>query len=132
METRRLFIIIGSAMAGLAVAAGAFGAHALKDLVSPERLDVFDTAVRYQMMHALALLLVAALAVDKESGLLRYAGVCFVLGTVLFSGSLYALVLSGVTGFGAVTPLGGVSFLAGWGLIVGWGISRRRPPRTTA
>lgn len=130
MESRRRYIIIGSVFAGLAVAAGAFGAHALKNLVSPERLDVFDTAVRYQMMHALALLLLAAMMMDGGHRLLRYAGACFILGIVLFSGSLYALVLTGVTGFGAVTPFGGVSFLAGWGLVVGWAISRRHPPRT--
>lgn len=132
MRTRSLYIVIGSALAGLAVAAGAFGAHALKDVVSPERLDVFDTAVRYQMMHALAILLVAVLGADDDSRLLRYAAGCFVLGTVLFSGSLFTLVLTGIPGFGAVTPLGGVGFLAGWALVVRWGLSRRRLPRKEA
>jgi uncharacterized membrane protein YgdD (TMEM256/DUF423 family) len=132
MEIRRPFIVIGSVLAGLAVAAGAFGAHGLRDVVSPERLDVFDTAVRYQMMHALAMLLVGVLATEPGDGLLRAAGWCFALGIVLFSGSLYALVLGGVPALGAVTPIGGVFFLAGWGLLAARGLSPRRPPRTGA
>ena len=130
MHERRIVVAVGATLAGLAVAAGAFGAHSLKEVVSPERLDVFDTAVRYQMMHALALLLVAALSGEGLERPLRIATTLFVVGIVLFSGSLYALVLSDIPVFGAVTPFGGVSFLVGWGAVVGWALSRRRPPRT--
>jgi len=130
MVEKRTVVALGATLAGLAVAAGAFGAHALKEAVSPERLDVFDTAVRYQMMHALALLLVAALSDDRLERPLRFAATLFVTGIVLFSGSLYALVLADLPVLGAVTPLGGVLFLVGWGVVVAWSISRRRPPRT--
>lgn len=110
----RLFFSVGSLSALVAVAAGAFGAHALRALLTPEYLAVFETAARYQMYHALALLAVAW-AVPRWPGLLPvWAGWLFVAGTVLFSGSLYILALTGVRGWGAVTPLGGVAFLAGW------------------
>jgi len=130
MVEKRTVVALGATLAGLAVAAGAFGAHALKEAVSPERLDVFDTAVRYQMMHALALLLLAALSDDRLERPLRLAAALFVTGIVLFSGSLYALVLADLPALGAVTPLGGVLFLVGWGVVVAWSLSRRRPPRT--
>jgi len=95
----------------LDVALGAFGAHALKGRLSPEALAVFETGVRYQAYHALALLLLAALRGPDR------AAWCFVGGIVLFSGSLYALALTGVRWLGAVTPLGGLLFLAGWLLL---------------
>jgi len=110
----RDFFALGSASAFLAVAAGAFGAHALRVRLSPELLTAFETGTRYQMYHALALLAVAWAAAQWPGSLPRAAGWCFVAGTVLFSGSLYALALSGLRWFGAITPLGGVAFLAGW------------------
>jgi uncharacterized membrane protein YgdD (TMEM256/DUF423 family) len=111
------FVLLGAVFAFLAVAAGAFGAHSLKTILSAEMLAVFDTAVRYQMYHALALF-VAGWAVDRyRPGLVRAAGWLFVLGIVLFSGSLYVLSFSGMRWLGAVTPLGGLAFLGGWTLL---------------
>ena len=106
---------LGAVMAALGVALGAFGAHSLRSLVTPERLAVFETGVRYHLVHALAVLAAAgaAYAAPQAAGP-RWAGALFALGVLLFSGSLYLLVWTGVTTWGAVTPLGGVSFLAGW------------------
>jgi uncharacterized membrane protein YgdD (TMEM256/DUF423 family) len=113
----RLFFVLGAASGFIAVAAGAFGAHALKARLAPELLATFDTGARYQMVHALALL-AAAWAVARWPGRAALAsGWCFVAGTVLFSGSLYLLALTGVRSLGAVTPFGGVLFLAGWLLL---------------
>jgi uncharacterized membrane protein YgdD (TMEM256/DUF423 family) len=110
----RTFLLLGSVAAFLAVALGAFGAHGLRGRLSPDMLAVFETGVRYHMYHALALILVA-LVMGRFSGwLVSTAGWCFVAGIVLFSGSLYALAISGVTMLGAITPLGGLAFLAGW------------------
>lgn len=115
----RLFAMIGALSAGLAVAAGAFGAHALRAKVEPRLLEVFETAVRYQMYHALALLAVAWLVGQggRVAGPAGWAGWCFVAGTVLFSGSLYAMTFTGIRALGAITPLGGVGFIAGWVLL---------------
>lgn len=110
----RTFAALGALSAAIAVAAGAFGAHALKGHLSPEDLSVFETAARYQMYHALALLAVAWAATRWPGGAVQAAGWLFVIGTLLFSGSLYALALSGVRWLGAITPLGGLAFLAGW------------------
>ena len=110
----RTFVALGALSAGLAVAAGAFGAHALRARLTPEYLAVFETGARYQMYHALGLVLVGLLASRIPGGLLAAGGWLFVAGTVLFSGSLYVLALSGVRWLGAITPLGGVAFLAGW------------------
>ncbi len=108
---------LGAAVAGLAVAAGAFGAHALRARLSPEELLVFETAARYQMYHGLALI-AAGLVADRWPGpLASAAGWCFLAGVLLFSGSLYGLTLSGVRMLGAVTPIGGLAFLAGWGCL---------------
>ncbi|KIL41270.1 membrane protein [Gordoniibacillus kamchatkensis] len=111
----KTFIALGSLNAFLAVALGAFGAHALKSRLSPDMLDVYHTGVNYHIIHALALLLIAVLA-DKlgASSLVAASGWALFAGIVLFSGSLYALSLSGVKTLGAITPLGGVAFLAGW------------------
>ena len=110
----RTFLLVGAVAAFLAVTLGAFGAHGLRGRLSPEMLAVFETGVRYHMYHALALILVA-LVMGRISGwLIQTAGWCFVAGIVLFSGSLYALALSGVTILGAVTPIGGLAFLVGW------------------
>jgi len=114
----RTFLFFGAVAGFVAVAFGAFGAHALRGKLSPEMLAVFETGVRYQMFHALALL-VTAMAVARFDGwVARAAGWCFLAGIVLFSGSLYALALSGVRALGAITPLGGLAFLAGWALLV--------------
>lgn len=113
----RIFAVVGALSGFIAVGAGAFGAHGLKAIVTPDRLAVFETAVRYQMVHALALFAVAW-AIDRWPGRAAVAGGwCFVAGTVIFSGSLYALTLTGVRGLGAITPVGGVLFLAGWLLL---------------
>jgi uncharacterized membrane protein YgdD (TMEM256/DUF423 family) len=110
----RTFLGLGAISGFLAVAAGAFGAHALRDRLSAEHLAVFETAARYQMYHALALLAVALLLPLRPLGTLQWAGWLFVVGTALFSGSLYALALTGTRWLGAITPLGGIAFLAGW------------------
>lgn len=110
----RLFFSLGAASGALGVAAGAFGAHALKTQLAPDLLAVFDTAARYQMLHALALL-ASAWAVTRWPGRPAHAaGLCFAAGTVLFSGSLYLLAATGARALGAITPLGGALFIAGW------------------
>jgi len=109
------FMLIGSLAGFLGVAAGAFGAHALRNRLSPDMLGVFETAVRYQMYHAFALLITAAaIARVGDARLLSLAGWSFLTGIVLFSGSLYALALTGISGLGAITPIGGLLFLLGW------------------
>jgi uncharacterized membrane protein YgdD (TMEM256/DUF423 family) len=110
----RLFFSLGAVSAFVAVAAGAFGAHALRARLSPELLAVFETGARYQMYHALGLIAAAWAAARWPGALPQAAGWLFLAGTVLFSGSLYALALSGVRWLGAITPLGGVAFLVGW------------------
>jgi uncharacterized membrane protein YgdD (TMEM256/DUF423 family) len=110
----RIFFILGSLSGLIAVAAGAFGAHSLRDRLSADLLATFETGARYQMYHALALLL-AAWAITRWPGpLTSAAGWLFVAGTLIFSGSLYALSLSGLRWLGAITPLGGVAFIGGW------------------
>ncbi|MCL4106081.1 UNVERIFIED_CONTAM: hypothetical protein GTU68_058387 [Idotea baltica] len=102
----------------LAVAFGAFGAHALKSRLDEYALGVFETAVRYQLYHTLALLAVGVIALTQvDSTLLRSSGWLFLVGTIVFSGSLYILSLSGVRWWGAVTPLGGLALIAGWGCL---------------
>ena len=114
----RRFLLLGALSGLLAVAAGAFGAHALRAVLTPDLLAVFETGARYQMYHALALLLVALLsAAAPHRRTVAAAGWCFVLGTLLFSGSLYLLALTGIRWWGAVTPVGGVLFLIGWGVL---------------
>jgi uncharacterized membrane protein YgdD (TMEM256/DUF423 family) len=110
----RTFAGLGSLSAFLAVAAGAFGAHTLRARISADLLQTFETAARYQMYHALALFGVAWAATRWPGTPVRAAGWLFVAGTVLFSGSLYLLSLTGTRWLGAITPLGGLLFLAGW------------------
>jgi uncharacterized membrane protein YgdD (TMEM256/DUF423 family) len=110
----RTFATLGAVSAFLAVAAGAFGAHALRARLEPDLLAIFETGARYQMYHALGLIGVAWLLGRAPGPIATWAGWLFVAGTVLFSGSLYALALSGIRQLGAITPLGGVAFLAGW------------------
>ncbi len=110
----RVFVALGAISALVAVAAGAFGAHALRDRLAPEMLSVFEVGARYHMYHALALL-AAAWAVGRwPGGAAVAAGWLFVAGTVVFSGSLYLLALTGQRWLGAVTPLGGLAFILGW------------------
>lgn len=114
----RTFVVIGALMAAAAVAAGAFGAHALAARLTPERLATWETAARYHMYHSLGLLLVAALAARWPSGsLLNVAGWLFVAGIIVFCGTVYALALGAPRWFGAITPLGGLAFIAGWILL---------------
>jgi uncharacterized membrane protein YgdD (TMEM256/DUF423 family) len=115
--TARIWLALGAVSAGVAVAAGAFGAHALRSRLSPADLATFETGARYQMYHALALLAVGWVAMRAPSGAATLAGWGFVIGTALFSGSLYLLTLTGARWLGAVTPLGGIAFLAGWGAL---------------
>jgi len=113
-----LWTALGSLFAALGVGLGAFGAHALKGRLSVEDLAIFEVGVRYQMYHALALLFVGFLASKVDSTLIKVAGWAFVLGIVVFSGSLYTLVFTGVRTWGAVTPVGGLAFIVAW-LLVG-------------
>lgn len=108
---------IGAGFMFLAVALGAFGAHALKNKLSSDMLVIFETGVRYQVYHALALLFVGWLQHSSPHFRVALAGWAFALGIVIFSGSLYILTLSGVRAWGAVTPIGGVFFLLGWLLL---------------
>lgn len=110
----RLWLILGAASAFLSVAAGAFGAHALKARLPQDLLTIFETGARYHMYHSLGLIAIGLLAQVRPSSLLNGAGWALVAGIVLFSGSLYALALTGVRALGAITPLGGVGFLVGW------------------
>lgn len=114
MNAPRALAVAGAAAALVAVAAGAFGAHGLEGRVEPELLEVFETGVRHHMWHALALLTAASAAARWPDPLWAAAGGLFAVGIVVFSGSLYALTLTGARWLGAVTPLGGLAFLAGW------------------
>jgi uncharacterized membrane protein YgdD (TMEM256/DUF423 family) len=113
----RVFFVLGSLSAFVGVACGAFGAHALRARLSPEMLDVWKTGTHYELIHALGLLAIALVAPRFPNGPWPAAGWCFVAGTVLFSGSLYALSTTGIRVLGAITPLGGLCFLAGWILL---------------
>lgn len=117
----RIFLITGSALAGLAVILGAFGAHALKVKLSPDQLQVFETGVRYQIYHAFALIILFPLMERISSSLLNYSGFLFIAGIFLFSGSIYLLACNELLGLqkfksilGPITPLGGMCFIAGW------------------
>lgn len=115
---QRTFLLAGALAGLIGVAFGAFGAHGLRGRLSAEMLAVFETGVRYQMYHALALMAIAALS-DRLSGrLIAAAGWLFVTGIVIFSGSLYVLAVTGITVLGAITPIGGVALLAGWACLV--------------
>jgi uncharacterized membrane protein YgdD (TMEM256/DUF423 family) len=115
----KIFLILGSALGGLAVATGAFGAHALKSmLAATNRLETFETGVKYQFYHALALLILGLLMQKYEHKLFIWSGYGFIVGIILFSGSLYILSLTGVNKWGAVTPLGGLAFLVGWTMLL--------------
>lgn len=119
----RILLGLGGTSAFLSVALGAFGSHGLKALLSADLLAAFEVGVRYQMYHALAMIAVGLLLPMRPARALRASGWLFAIGTVLFSGSLYALALSGIRSLGMITPIGGVAFLAGW-LCFAWGAWR--------
>lgn len=122
----KIFLILASINGFLAVALGAFAAHALRDRLTPELLNTFQTGVQYHMYHALALMGVGILSVQyPNANLPRIAGYLFMVGIILFSGSLYTLSLSGVRWLGAITPLGGVAFLAAWGCLFWFALNQR-------
>ena len=114
---QRRWFVTACLLALTAVALGAFGAHGLRDRVEPRMLEVFEVGVRYQMFHALALLAAALARPLLRAHRADAACACFVAGTAVFSGSLYAMTLTGIRALGAVTPVGGVLFLAGWVLL---------------
>lgn len=115
----KIFLAIASIFGGLAVGAGAFASHALKDKLSERALEIFETAARYQMYHALALLLVTLLINQTQfpQSSLIIAGWAFIIGIVIFSGSLYALSLTDIKVLGAITPVGGLALIIGWGVL---------------
>jgi uncharacterized membrane protein YgdD (TMEM256/DUF423 family) len=115
----QFFLTIAAIFGGLSVAGGAFGAHALREKISDRSLEIFDTGARYQMYHALALLVVAMLMSRLETPptALVVSGWLFIIGVVIFSGSLYALSLTGIKSLGAVAPLGGLALILGWGAL---------------
>ena len=111
---QKIFLTIAGLSGALAVILGAFGAHALKTKLSPDQLQTFETGVRYQMYHTFALIAVALLLERYSNNLLNYSGYLFIIGIILFSGSLYLLAIAGWTWLGPVTPFGGLSFIIGW------------------
>ncbi len=122
--TQKLVLLIATVLGGLSVGIGAFGAHALRaTLEAGGRVETFETAVKYQVYHTLALLAIGILMYHIPDKRLGYAALVMVIGIVIFSGSLYVLCLTGVRWLGAVTPLGGVALIVGWGLLF-WGVYR--------
>ncbi len=115
---KTLFFAIGSGFSLLGVLFGAFGAHTLKNKLSTEMLDIFDVAVRYQMYHAIGLIVVAWALSQWQNTLTTTAGWCFIVGILIFSGSLYILSLTETRWLGAITPIGGLAFIAGWGCLI--------------
>lgn len=119
MDKRHL--ILGSTFAGLAVAIGAFGAHALSDiLIANGRVETYDTAVQYHMFHALGVIAVGLLMKHQPHPLLKLVSYLFVAGILVFSGSLYALCITNYTLLGAITPIGGLAFIAGWVFLIAY------------
>ena len=116
--SHKLIIVIGSISGAISVVLGAFGAHALKDsLTASGRLDTYETAVKYQMYHSLALVLLGVLMLHFQHKFLNLASYSFIIGILIFSGSLYALCATGISKLGAITPIGGVFFIAAWVLL---------------
>jgi len=120
-----IWIAIAALNMFIAVAAGAFGAHGLKAILTPEMLAIWQTAVHYQMIHALALLATGILMQHWTEALLKTSALAFLSGILVFSGSLYALALTGIKILGAITPVGGVAFLIGWAMLA-WCALRHR------
>ncbi len=115
----KIFIVTGSLLMALTVLVGAFGAHSLKNSLSIESIKVFEKGVQYQAYHSLGLVIIGLLGFNFPHHLLLLPGLLFIFGIILFSGSLYILVLSNIKWFGIVTPLGGVSFVLGW-IFLSW------------
>lgn len=113
----KTWLIVGASLAGLAVLLGAFGAHGLKSKVSPEDLAIFETGVRYHMYHALGLLLIGIIGFNVSQDVIQIPAYLISAGIIIFSGSLYLLVLTDTRWLGAITPIGGVCFIAGWILL---------------
>ena len=124
MQERHL-IAIAAVNLFIAIAAGAFGAHALKTYLSPDMLMVWQTAVQYQMLHGLALLALANLITRWDAKKIRFSAISMILGIVLFSGSLYLLAYTGIRVLGAVTPFGGVAFLVAWAYLAWTALQRK-------
>jgi uncharacterized membrane protein YgdD (TMEM256/DUF423 family) len=124
IHQQQLFWVIGSLFALLSIAAGAFGSHLLKSKLSSDYLNVFEVAIRYQMYHALALVVIALLMNISHSPWLDKAGWSFIIGVFLFSGSLYTLVLFNIKQLGMVTPFGGLSLILGWFFLILAGLSK--------
>ena len=127
MSTSRGLIIAGGILGLLGVVAGAMGVHALRDTLDARALSTFETGVRFQMYHALALLAVGTLAGRWKTGFVKLSGVLFTAGVVLFSGSLYILAITGIGVFGAIAPLGGLSLMAAWTSLIVGAIRQREP-----
>lgn len=130
MSADRLFLFAGALFGALGVAAGAIGAHALRTTLAPDKLAVFETAVRYQMVHAIALCVLGSVIVRFEGRAAPWAGALFVLGTLLFSGSLYVYVLGDLRAAARITPFGGAALITGWACLA-WAAlaAQRRIPR---
>lgn len=125
----RFFLIYGSLSAFLSVAFGAFGAHALKATLSEYSLSVFQTANQYHMFHSLALIALSILSVNEHKRYLKICGGAFLAGIILFSGSLYALAISGLSALGVITPIGGLVFLLGWAVLFVYALKASSPSR---
>ena len=117
MQERHILISAATSML-IAIACGAFGAHGLKQILSADMLAIWQTAVQYQVIHGLAMLGLVALSTRYDAKRLSQITLCFVIGTLLFSGSLYLLAITGIKWLGAITPIGGTAFLVGWGMLV--------------
>lgn len=125
--SQRITLVTGVVIAGLGVAIGAFGAHALRPILEENaRIETFELAVRYQFYHAFAILFSGILMLHFHSRFVRQAVICFAAGIFIFCGSLYALSISGITILGAITPIGGIFFIAGW-LFLFFGINAKKP-----
>ena len=127
MSTSRVLIMAGGILGLLGVVAGAMGVHALRDTLDARALSTFETGVRFQMYHALALLAVGLLAGQWKTGIVKFSGVLFAAGVVLFSGSLYILAITGIGVFGAIAPLGGLSLMAAWTTLIVAAVRQREP-----
>ncbi|MES2038727.1 MAG: DUF423 domain-containing protein [Pseudomonadota bacterium] len=120
----RSFIATAAILMFIGVAAGAFGAHGLKQMLSADMLAIWQTAVTYQMVHGLGMLALGIMLQQQDNALLRKAAWAMLAGVIIFSGSLYALALTGIRVLGAITPIGGVAFLMGWAMLA-WAAIRR-------
>lgn len=125
LNMAKLFLFLGAILAGLSVAIGAFGAHGLRELLAENgRVETFETAVKYQFYHALSLLFLGLLILQKNASIFVYSGWVLLFGTIIFSGTLYILCLTNKTWLGAITPIGGTAMLIGWGMLA-WGILQK-------